>query len=823
MKSMARWRQIWFYNSVIFILLLRHITQNKMRIFSILFFLITLSFSAFSQQFTQTIRGTVVDKITRMPLPGANVLLLHVEPLKGATTDTLGRFRLEKVAIGRVGIKVSYIGYQEIILNELNLSTGKELVLSIEMDEKVLGSKLVVISASADKTQTINKMTTVSSRGFTVEETEKYAGSRSDVGRMAANFAGVASGNDARNDIVIRGNSPSGLLWKLEGVDIPNPNHFAAFGTTGGPICMIKNSMLSNSDFLTAAFPAEYGNALSGVFDLKMVNGNNEKHEFNGGIGFNGLEFGAEGPVSRKNGSSYIVNYRYSLLDLFSNFNIQFGTGGSIPKYQDLSFKINFPKTKVGSFALFGLGGISSIALRDSKKDTAKIDFYGAEGWDIVNSSKTGVVGLTHTYILSKTAFCRSSISATYQQFSTQKDSVSPGTLALTPYENSNYVEYHFAGSFYLNKKINSHHNFKLGFNITQINYQISDSTYFKSDSGFRIISNYKGPTMFIQPFIQWQYKINDALTLNPGVHVQYLTINGSYSVEPRIGMRWNFTPNQSIGFGYGLHSQSVPITVFFNQSKLPDGTYYRANTHLDFTRSQHFALNYDWNIQEFFRIKAEVYYQHLYNVPVNVSTSSFSTLNLGANFEVVAPDSLINRGTGQNYGIEFTLERFLHKGWYFLLTSSLFDSKYQGSDQIERNTVFNGNYTANLLAGKEFHFKSKKNVKRMKLLEFDLKTTLSGGQRYTPVDIDQSILQNKKVYDETQAFSKQFPNYNRTDIRVAYRMEGKRFTVEWALEIMNVFNQTNVYTQLYNRQTHNLYYSYQLGRTFMPSYKIIF
>ncbi|MEI8202000.1 MAG: TonB-dependent receptor [Bacteroidota bacterium] len=794
------------------------------RNYIIVFCIVFLQLSSFGQQFTQTLRGSVTDKLTRLPLPGASVILLNVTPLKGAISDTNGRFRIEKVSIGRIGIKVSFIGYQDVILNELNLSTGKELVLNIEMEEKVLTSSTVVISGSEDKTQTINKMTTVSSRGFTVEETGKYAGSRSDVGRMAANFAGVATGNDARNDIVIRGNSPSGLLWKLEGVDIPNPNHFAAFGTTGGPICMIKNSMLSNSDFLTAAFPSEYGNAISGVFDLKMANGNNEKHEFSGEIGFNGLEIGAEGPVSRKNGSSYIINYRYSLLDFFSNFNIQFGTGGSVPRYQDLSFKINFPLTKAGSFAIFGLGGASSIALRDSKKNPDKIDFYGSEGWDIMNSSKTGVIGVSHTYIINKTSFCRSTVSATYQQFETQKDSVTPVTLALSPYQHSNYIEYHFAGSFYLNKKINSHHNFKLGFNLSEINYRLSDSTYYASDSAFRTITSYKGATLLIQPFVQWQYKINDRLMLNPGVHFQYLMYNQSWSLEPRIGLRWYLAPTQSVGFGYGMHSQSVPITVFFNQTRLSDGSYYRANDQLDFIRAHHVAINYDWNIREFFRLKAEVYYQYLYDVPVNANAqNSFSTLNLGANFDVVAPDSLVNKGKGYNYGIEITLERFLHKGWYLLVTGSLFDSKYKGSDGIERNTVFNGNYSANLLAGKEFRFKSKKNVKRLKLFEFDWKTTLSGGQRFTPVDIEKSIHQNKKVYADTRAFSLQFPAYNRTDIRVAYRMEGKRFTVEWALEIMNLFNQTNVFTQQYNRQSHDLYYSYQLGRTFMPSYKIIF
>ena len=245
---------------------------------------------------TQTIRGTVIDKITLTPLPGANVILLNSDPLVGVSADVDGKFRLEKVPIGRVDLKVTYIGYKDIILSGLNLQAGKELVLDLKMDEMAVMSDEVVVTAKREKAKAINDMATVSARGFTVEETERYAGSRNDVARMASNFAGVRGTDDSRNDIIIRGNSPTGLLWRLEGVDIPNPNHYGATESTGGPVSILNNNQLANSDFLTGAFPAEYGNATSGVFDLKMRNGNNEKNEFLGQVGFNGFELGAEGP-----------------------------------------------------------------------------------------------------------------------------------------------------------------------------------------------------------------------------------------------------------------------------------------------------------------------------------------------------------------------------------------------------------------------------------------------------------------------------------------------------------------------------------------------
>ena len=311
-----------------------------MRTFSFLF-LLAFSSNLLSQSLTQTIKGSVVDKQSQSALPGVAVQVEGITPVIGVITDADGQFRLQKVPLGRLQIRFQYLGYREKTVSVI-LNAGKEAILNIELEESVIQAEEVVITGEQDKTKTNNKMSTVSARVFSAEEAARYAGSRNDPARMAANFAGVSGTNDSRNDIIIRGNSPTGILWRLNGLDIPNPNHFGNAGSTGGPISILNNNTLENSDFMTGAFAADYGNATSGVFDLKMRQGNRDKREFLAQVGFNGFELGAEGPFRKGKNASFLINYRYSTLSVFNALNIDFGTGAAIPQYQDLTFKTDF-------------------------------------------------------------------------------------------------------------------------------------------------------------------------------------------------------------------------------------------------------------------------------------------------------------------------------------------------------------------------------------------------------------------------------------------------------------------------------------------------
>jgi len=273
----------------------------------------------------QTVKGRVVDDISEQPLVGVGVVVNNSGYL-ATYTDIDGYYSIPNVPVGRITILFSSMGMESIYMENISLNSGKELVINVTMREDVMTVREIVITAERDKLRPVNDMATVSARTFSVADAERYAGAMSDISRMAQNFAGVGTPNDSNNDIVIRGNSPYGLLWRMEGVDIYNPNHFADGGATGGAISMLNVNTLSNSDFYTSAFPAEYGNAYSGVFDIHLREGNYDKHEFTGQLGINGLEVGVEGPVSRKLKASYMGAYRYSFLDALAYLGFEFGT-----------------------------------------------------------------------------------------------------------------------------------------------------------------------------------------------------------------------------------------------------------------------------------------------------------------------------------------------------------------------------------------------------------------------------------------------------------------------------------------------------------------
>ena len=777
-----------------------------------------------SQNFTQVIKGRVIDQQTQNPLPGVAVIVKGTDPVQGASTDMDGYFKIEKVKIGRVSLIVSYLGYHTQYVDNISLSSGKELILNIKMEEEVNQINEVVVSAEKDKSETINTMATISARTFSVEESQRYAGARNDVSRMAANYAGVNTANDAVNDIVIRGNSPNGLLWRLEGVDIPNPNHFGTMGATGGPVSMLNNNLLSNSDFMTGAFPAEYGNALSGVFDLKMRSGNYEKHEFLAQVGLNGFEFGAEGPISLKSRSSYLINYRYSTLGAMAALGIDFGTGTAIPKYQDLSFKFNYPTKKFGNFSIFGLGGISAISFINSTKDTTNEEqsMYGDNRYDIYSKNIMGVAGLTHTYIINEKTYTKLILAGSGIENSGILDTVyGNGNTAL--YMDQTLRNTQLTASFYVNKKINVHHNVRVGIIDKNLGYTFIDSVYVASLNGFQTLFNSSGSSNLLQTYIEWQYKITDNLIFNSGVNYMHLTLNNSNSIEPRAGIKYLFGKGQSLSAGYGLHSMMQTLFVYFNETRLDNGTYVRNNENLDFTKAHHFVLAYDNQLTKTLRFKAETYYQHVFDAVVNQYPDNYSLLN-SSSISFVMLDSMKNAGSGENYGVELTLEKFMDKGFYGLFTTSIFKSEYKGSDKVTHPTAFDGRFVFNVLAGKEFGLNlHKENAKSKKYIVVDAKATYAGGQRYVPIDLEKSAQAHSAVYDNENAYSVKFRNYFRADLRVAYKIEGKKVSQEMAFDIQNISNNKNPLYMNYNAKTGKEEVVNQLGLFPMVQYRVVF
>ncbi len=782
---------------------------------AVLFF----SISTNAQTVTQTVKGQIIDQQSEIPIIGVTILWLNDAQQIGAVTDLDGYFKLEKIPVGRQAFQISYLGYETITLPNVDISSGKEVVLNLKMVESLETLSEVVVTAKVAKDKAINEMATVSSRTFSLEEVNRYAGGRSDVARLAGNFAGVATADDSRNDIVIRGNSPSGVLWRLEGIPIPNPNHFSTFGSTGGPVSAINPNVLRNSDFLTSAFPSEYGNATSGVFDLGMRTGNRDEHEFTFQMAaFSGLEGMAEGPLGNK-GGSYLVSVRNSFIALISPPQTS-----ATPDYSDISFKIDSPNGKFGKFSLFGIGGRSTIDFIGADIDST--DLFSEKDQDLLPRSRFGVLGLRHNKIIGTDGYIRTVVAGSAVATDVTIDRYyNLGTIEETKvrYGEVNDSENRISVSSFYNKKFSSKTTLRTGFLLENQNFSLlnkdSEGNPDLNEDGFSdllVEYEFDDNVVTFQPYSQVQHKFNSKWTLNAGVHGFYHGLSEQFVIEPRTSLTWNFAKAQKLTFGYGFHSQSQPLAILLAESMDSEGNSVQTNKDLEFTRSQHFVLAYDYAFAKNWRAKVEVYHQAIANVPVDPNPSSFSLLNLGADFGFEAgKTNLQNDGTGFNQGVELTIEKFFSNGFHGLLTASIFESKYEGSDGIERNTAFNNQHVVNLLVGKEWKVgKQKQNA-----ILIDTKLTSAGGRYYTPVDLMASNAVGFEIRQNDIAFSERYDDYFRWDIKVGFKLNSKKRKISQQIfmDFQNITNRENIFSRDYNRSKNQVDERYQSG--FFPDF----
>lgn len=757
-------------------------------------------------QYTQTVKGVVIDADSEMPLIGANVEVVAQGEVFGTATDLDGLFRIENVPVGRHMIRVSYLGYNSITLPNVIVNTGKEVALDLMLTEAVNKLSEVIITADTDKDKSVNEMATISAKTFSLEEVTRYSGGRNDASRLVSNFAGVSTADDSRNDIVIRGNSPAGVLWRLEGVPIPNPNHFSTLGTTGGPVSALNTNLLKNSDFITSAFPSEYGNALSGVFDVGFRSGNKDKYEFTAQLAaFSGLEFMAEGPLNKSKTSSFLISYRNSFVALADNLGLDIGTN-AIPDYRDLSFKFDFGSGKWGKFSVFGIGGTSDIEFLGAEID--ENDIFAEPDADSRADSRLGIAGVKHNLLLSSNSYIRTVVSLSRAENEFTQDRYLD-TAFVNSYANTRVNDRtdRLAITSFYNVKHNARVTTRAGITFERLSL-LSDVRDREGNADLDMdglpdwqqVRDVDGELYIYQPFIQTKFKLNEKLTLNGGIHGQYLHINDDFILEPRVAVNYSIGEKSMLNVGYGHHSQVQPLPILFFLSPNDEGQLMPLNQELDFTKAHHFVIGYDFKPAKSWRTKLEAYYQYLYDVPVDRFESTFSLLNAGADFVFPETGYLINAGSGKNYGLELTIEKFFSNGYYGLLTGSLFQSKYEGSDGVERNTAFNNKYVLNVLGGKEWRFNDRLSF------TIDFKVTTAGGRYYTPINLEASQLFNTEIKDESRAFSEQFDPYFRMDLKVGFRMNSKRgFSQTFALDFQNLNNRENPFTRRYNRSTNEV------------------
>lgn len=768
----------------------------------VLIFLILSKTVVFAQNPTQNIRGKVIDKETQQPLANVNVVLSS--STKGTVTDIDGNFSFERLPIGKYSLLFSIVGYEKKTIKNIEIISGKELILNIELSESPLFLNEVSVKAPISKEKTINDLA-LSGRQFSVQESNRYAGGYADASRMAMSFAGVTSaGNDQNNEIVIRGNSPRGLLWRLEGVEIPNPNHFGdGQGSTSGIISMINSNSLANSDFLTAAFPSEYGNAMSGVFDLKLRRGNDHKHEFMGQLSVIGLEAAAEGPIN-KSGASYRVNLRYSTLELlFKSGLLNIETGAFKPAYRDMNFTINAPTQKAGTFTLWGVGGMSKS---DDADATSKDN----------SSGKMGVIGLSHKISTGEHGYFYTVMSASnetnkdYQErFINNKEWVI-NKQNLFQYNNLRF-------STLYNYRMSSRLSLRTGLIVSNLGYEFNDD---RRDNTKKKLVNFlkeKDATQFLQTYSQAKFNLTQKLTVTGGIHFNRFFLNGNQTIEPRLGAKFQLDEKQSFHLAIGQHSRLEPISVYLLKRNVLGVSIGQPNKNVEMTRANHFVVGYNRSLSSNLNLKLEAYYQTLFNVPIDTNRSSlFTTLNSSSG---LISNILENSGEGINKGVEVTLERFFEKGYYYLFTGSLFDSKFKNKDKVWRNTIFNNTYALNMLGGKEFGI----NNQKTKFIVVNSRIMWRGGNRYIPINLAESIKKNTTININAQAYEPRLPDYWRIDLGIAFKINTSASTWTLSADLQNVTNRKNKIQQRYDNSLKTLYYNYGLPLVPILSFKCDF
>lgn len=668
-----------------------------------------------TSQTTQTIRGQVCDIASGEPMIGVTITVENGITM-ATVSDIDGNFEIKNVPVGRHSVRASYIGYEPVLLKEQLVSSGKELVLNLRMRESISELGEVVIKPRVNKQQPLNEMAQVGARMFSVEEATRYAGGMADPARTASMFAGVATGG-ATNGISIHGNSPQMLQWRVEGVEVPNPNHFAEITEAGGGVfTSLNGTVLANSDFLTGAMPAEFGNALSGAFDMKMRVGNNTKFEHALQVGTLGVDFASEGPLGKGSKASYLVNYRYSFLEIVKKLHA-INMEKETLDYQDLSFKLNMPTTKVGTFALWFTGLIDNYENEVPDVSDWETLWDSNDSW---SRQRNCVVGLNHTIRFKNGGSLHSSVAFTgaYRKLGVNNyDEL----MTKTPCMDGRNSQWNVIISTQHQHKFSSRYTMQNGFEHQHLDFNTWLDWIHETDGPLYRVYESEGNTGLTRLYTNHKVALSSRLSAVAGVNVMWFNLNNQWLVEPRVSVQYKTSPSSTFSLAYALNSRKESTDTYFVMmaDKNP-------NENLGLTRSHHISASFAQRLGENAMLKIEPYWQWLFDVPVEQG-STYSILNHRNFFQDRA---LTNEGAGRNYGIDLTLERYLKDGFYGMLTATLFKSEYRDAQGEWHHSRHDRGYITNILGGKEWMVgKTKKNV-----FGLNGRLTLMGGDRYTPI-----------------------------------------------------------------------------------------
>ncbi len=739
------------------------------RLLSLLLFCnITISFLL--AQPVHQVKGTVIDKSSRQPLEFINVMIVGLN--KGGVTNAEGKFSIGQVPPGIYRLQASAIGYKTVTTPEYILST-RDLHIQIEMEENQTELEGVTVTASPFRRDIESP---VSLRIIGLQEIEKSPGANRDISRIVQSYPGVAfSPIGYRNDLIVRGGSPSENRFYLDGVEIPNINHFSTQGASGGPVGILNADLIREVNFYTGAFPTDKGNALSSVLDFKLRDGDMERNSLKATLGASEVSLASNGHLGKK--TSYLVSVRQSYLQfLFDMLGLPF-----LPTFTDAQFKLKTRFDARNELTVLGLGGIDKMKLntKADDEDNEYILSYlpkiqqetftlGAVYRHYAGAHVQSVVA-SHSYLNNR--------NTKYQQ----NDESDPEHLMLRLRSTEQNTQLRLENS-------SSFRNWKVTVGTSLDYSQYSNTTFQK-------VYTDRAQTFDYHTYLgimRWGIfgtvnytSIDERFTASLGLRADANNYSAamkdlSDQLSPRLSLSYQLTEHWSLSGNAGLYYQLPPYTAlgFKNNNGL-----YANKYALRYMQVSQGSIGLNWRKGDTFEVSVEGFYKDYDKIPLSVADGIPLTCK-GNDYGVIGNELLTSTAQGRSYGAELLLKWLIAKKLNLASSFTLFKSEYRTDKESE--------YIASAWDNR-FIFNLRGTYNLPRHWSVGMKVSCIGGAPYTPYDADKSSLvtawnaQGKPYYDYTRYNEERLPAFTQVDIRIDKTFYLKRCMLGFYIDLQNI------------------------------------
>ena len=755
------------------------------KLFLIGFFVFLISEGLMAQQ--AVVKGRVVEALNNEPMPFVNVIVSGTSI--GAVTDVDGNFQLTGLAPGFVRVQASFVGYHSTLSPEIEISNAKDAFVEIRMEKRDTEIEEVTISASPFRK---TEESPVSLKTIGIAEIEKSPGANRDISKVIQSFAGVLSSPSFRNDIIIRGGGPSESRFYLDGVEVPNINHFATQGASGGAVGILNADLIREVNYYSGAFPSNRGNALSGVFEFAQVDGNADKLRFRGSLGAAEVSATFEGPLSEK--TSFIVSARRSYLKLlFTALKLPF-----LPTFNDMQFKVKTRFDAKNELTFIGLGALDQNELNLDIKNPDEQQTY-ILGQLPENNQWSYTLGAVYKHFRENSyqtlVVSRSQLSNTATKyFENDESSESNKILDYTSQEAENKIR------FENNMRMDG---FKanIGANIDFAKY--SNTTQQKRFYDGNILNvNYDTELNLIKYGIFGQIShefMAERLTLSVGFRMDANNYSSGMNnplkqFSPRISASYQLTPEWSLNLNNGRYFQLPAYTTLGYQQ---NNEFVNKNNQLKYISVNHYIGGLEFKPATAVQFSVEGFFKNYQDYPFSVR-DQISLANKGADYGVIGDEEVTSTSKGRAYGGEFQTRISSAKGYNLNLSYTLVRSEFQ-----------DGNNQYIVSAWDSKHILSMTGSAALKRgWQVGTRFRFVGGLPYTPYDLNRSSLISAwnltggPYLDNSKLNSNRFGVFHQLDVRVDKAYYLKKMTLKFYLDIQNLYNFQSQSTDIVLRET---------------------